>query len=55
MRPLQGLPGYEAGVMLAERRGQVIAVELGPTGRLSHGPHARQQRDDDDEFGDDDD
>jgi hypothetical protein len=23
---------YEAGVMLAERRGQVIAVELGPTG-----------------------
>src|SRR3979411_2726587 len=29
-----GLPcsGDEAGVMLVERRGQVIAVELGPTG-----------------------
>jgi hypothetical protein len=26
------LRSYETGVMLAERRGQVIAVELGPTG-----------------------
>jgi hypothetical protein len=43
MRPLQGLPGYEAGVMLAERRGQVIAVELGPTGYAGRSPKVQRK------------
>ena len=35
-----GLPcsGDEAGVMLVERRGQVIAVERGPTGSYQEEP-----------------
>src|SRR5436853_4542545 len=35
-----GLPrsSYEAGVMLVERRGRVIAVELGPTGGARRSP-----------------
>jgi hypothetical protein len=34
---------YEAGVMLAERRGQVIAVELGPTGHAGRSPKVQQK------------
>src|ERR1700724_3004526 len=34
---------YEAGVMLAERRGQVIAVELGPTGHAGRSPKVQRK------------
>jgi hypothetical protein len=34
---------YEAGVMLAERRGQVIAVELGPTGYVGRSPKVQRK------------
>ena len=34
---------YEAGVMLAERRGQVIAVELGPTGVAGRSPKVQRK------------
>ena len=34
---------YEAGVMLAERRGQVIAVELGPTGYAGRSPKVQRK------------
>src|ERR1700720_4383033 len=33
----------EAGVMLAERRGQVIAVELGPTGHAGRSPKVQRK------------
>ena len=34
---------YEAGVMLVERRGQVIAVELGPTGYAGRSPKVQRK------------
>ena len=34
---------YEAGVMLAERRGQAIAVELGPTGYAGRSPKVQRK------------
>ena len=34
---------YEAGVMLAERRGQVIAVEPGPTGYAGRSPKVQRK------------
>ena len=34
---------YEAGVVLAERRGQVIAVELGPTGHAGRSPKVQRK------------
>ena len=34
---------YEADVMLAERRGQVIAVELGPTGYAGRSPTVQRK------------
>ena len=34
---------YEAGVMLAERRGQVIAVELGPPGHTGRSPKVQRK------------
>ena len=33
----------EAGVMLVERRGRVIAVELGPTGGASRSPKVQRK------------
>src|SRR6266705_1203048 len=40
-----GLPrsSDEAGVMLAERRGRVIAVELGPTGGAGRSPNVQRK------------
>ena len=40
-----GLPrsSYEAGVMLAERRGQAIAVEIGPTGHAGRSPKVQRK------------
>src|SRR6202022_1110135 len=40
-----GLPrsSNEAGVMLVERRGRVIAVELGPTGGAGRSPKAQRK------------
>src|SRR6266487_4570366 len=40
-----GLPrsSVEAGVMLVERRGQVIVVELGPTGGAGRSPKAQRK------------
>jgi hypothetical protein len=40
-----GLPrsSDEAGVMLVERRGRVIAVELGPTGGAGRSPKAQRK------------
>src|ERR1700730_2670899 len=34
---------YEAGVMLAERRGRAIAVELGPTGYAGRSPKVQRK------------
>jgi hypothetical protein len=40
---LSRLYSYETGVMLAERRGQVIAVELGPTGYAGRSPKVQRK------------